>query len=205
MSGRSIVRTQRGAAVALLFLLVVLVPTAARATDAEEAFTKGTKILSLQMGGGAQNGIETPNSGITFLNFTPRLSYLPFDPFGQSWYKVALEPGLEGWVQYYMGPQQAAAGGLKTVGRLHALGFGWFVPYLELTAGAGATGLDLPESKSTFTFILEGGAGFSIFVKPDLAFTVGYRFQHMSNGNTSKPNKGYEADSGTIGLSYFFK
>jgi len=74
-----------------------------------------------------------------------------------------------------------------------------------VTAGAGATGLDLPESRSTFTFILEGGAGLSFFIKPDLAITAGYRIQHLSNGNTSKPNRGYEANSGVIGVSFFFR
>jgi lipid A 3-O-deacylase len=101
------------------------------------------------------------------------------------------------------GPSRRLRGGLKAALRLHALGFGRFVPYLNLTAGAGATGLDLPESRSTFTFILEGGAGLSIFLRRDLAINVGYRMQHLSNGNTSKPNRGYEANSGVIGVSFF--
>jgi hypothetical protein len=155
------------------------------------------------MGGGAQANIETLFSGITFLEFTPRVSYLPFAPFGSGWYRAALEPGLEGWFEYYLGPQQAAAAGLKTALRLHALGFGRVVPYLELTAGAGGTGLHLPEIHSTFTFILEGGAGFSVFLAQDLAVYTGYRIQHLSNGNTSRPNFGFEANTGVIGVSFF--
>lgn len=87
---------------------------------------------------------------------------------------------------------------------MHGVGFGRVVPYLELTAGAGGTGPRLPESQSTFTFILEGGAGASVFLSPDLAITAGYRIQHLSNGNTSKPNRGFEANTGVIGLSFFF-
>jgi len=135
----------------------------------------------------------------------PRVSYLPFTPFGSGWYRAALEPGLEAWLEHYLAPQQANAGGMKAALRLHAIGFGRVVPYLELTAGVGATGLRVPESLSTFTFILEGGVGFSVFLKPDLSINVGYRIQHLSNGNTSKPNRGFEANSGVIGVNFFFR
>ena len=174
------------------------------AFDAESSFAKGTWIGSLQMGGGAQANIDNHFSGITYLDFMPRVSYLPFTPFGQGWYRAALEPGLEAWLEHYLAPQQANAGGMKAALRLHAIGFGRIVPYLELTAGVGATGLRVPESLSTFTFILEGGAGFSVFFKPDLSINIGYRIQHLSNGNTSKPNRGFEANSGVIGVNYFF-
>ena len=192
-------------AIGVLLLVAACLPRAGAAFDAEPSFAKGTRIFSLQMGGGAQADIDNHFSGITFLDFTPRVSYLPFEPFGSGWYRTALEPGLEGWFQYYLGPQQATAGGMKAALRLHAIGFGRVAPYLELTAGAGATGLRLPESQSTFTFILEGGAGFSIFLRPDLAMNVGYRIQHLSNGNTSKPNRGYEANEGVVGVSFFFR
>lgn len=191
--------------VTVVTLLVVVAGAAGTgaAFDAGESFAKGTRIVSLQMGGGAQADIESYYSGITFLEVTPRLSYLPFEPFGSGWYRTALEPGVEGWFEYYLGPKRAAAGGLKAALRWHALGFGRIVPYLELTAGAGGTGLRLPESQSTFTFILEGGVGAAVFLTPDLAITAGYRIQHLSNGNTSKPNRGFEANVGVIGLSFF--
>jgi len=186
-------------------LLLAGAPRIGAAFDAAESFAKGTTIVSLQMGGGVQAPFEPTTFGITFIQLTPRVSYLLFEPFGSGWAKAAIEPGVESWLEYYLSPEHAAAGGLKAAVRLHALGFGRLVPYLEVTAGAGATGLDLPESRSTFTFILEGGAGFSFFLKQDLAITAGYRIQHLSNGNTSKPNRGYEANSGVVGVSFFFR
>ena len=198
-------RRRPGLVALVALLLLAAVPRIGAAFDAADSFVKGTTIVSLQMGGGAQAHFEPTISGITFLEFTPRVSYLLFEPFGSGWAKAAIEPGVESWLEYYLSPEHAAAGGLKAALRLHALGFGRLVPYLEVTAGAGATGLDLPESRSTFTFILEGGAGLSFFIKPDLAITAGYRIQHLSNGNTSKPNRGYEANSGVIGVSFFFR
>jgi len=41
----------------------------------------------------------------------------------------------------------------------------------------------------------EAGAGVSYFV----------RFQHISNGHTSHPNRGFNSDSGTGGVSFYFK
>jgi hypothetical protein len=206
---RAIVVIERSVTWPVLIGVLVIVtgclPGIGAAFDAEPSFAKGTWIASMQMGGGAQADIDNHFSGITYLDFMPRVSYLPFAPFGSGWYRAALEPGIEGWLEYYLRPQQATAGGLKAALRLHAIGFGRVVPYLELTAGAGATGLRVPESQSTFTFILEGGAGFSIFLKPDVAINVGYRIQHLSNGNTSKPNRGYEANSGVIGVKFFFR
>jgi len=181
-------------------------PVSANAFEAAQAFAKGTKILGLQVNGGVQNNIqdEPTTSGIDFIGLQPRFSYLPFEPFGSSWYAAVMEPGVEGWVQYYMHPQTAVAGGLKATLRLHAIGLGPLIPYLEGTAGAGGTSLDLIESRSRFTFIFEGGAGASVFVAPGVALNAGYRLQHASNGNTSRPNRGYNAHTGVLGVSFFF-
>ena len=64
----------RGRVALLALLLVGASPGVGAAFDAGESFAKGTTIFSLQMGGGAENKIETPISGITFLNVGPRLS-----------------------------------------------------------------------------------------------------------------------------------
>ena len=79
------------------------------------------------------------------------------------------------------------------------------MPYLEATAGAGGTSLRVPEIDSTFTFVLEAGAGLSYFVTDALAIDAGYRFQHISNGHTSEPNRGFNSDSGVVGVSFYFK
>ena len=181
-------------------------PGSANAFEAAQAFAQGTKILGLQANGGVQNNIqrETETSGLDFIGVQPRFSYLPFEPFGASWYAAAIEPGVEGWVQYYMHPDTAVAGGLKALLRLHAIGLGPVIPYLEGTAGVGGTNLDVTESRSRFTFLFEGGAGASVFVAAGVALNAGYRLQHFSNGNTSRPNRGYNAHTAVLGVSVFF-
>jgi opacity protein-like surface antigen len=190
-----------------LAALVGLVPSVARAFDADAAFAKGTVIVGAQIGGGVQNNIAddpSPISNVSFINVTPRLSYLPFAPFGSGLLRSAVEPGLEGWFQYYFNPRVFTAEGLKLAVRYHLIGLGPLVPYLEATAGAAGTNLDVHEIRSTFTFVLEGGAGVSYFVTPDLALNVGYRLQHISNGGTGHPNRGVNSNTGVFGISYYF-
>ena len=193
------------AAVAAVALMSLARP--APGYDPEETFAKGTKIFGLQVGGGAANNVEGHReaSDISFITETPRFSYLFFAPFGSGFLRSAFEPGLEGWFQQYVSPSGATANGLKITARYHLLSLGRFVPYLEGTAGAGGTSLRVPEINSTFTFVLEAGAGLSFFVTDRLAVNAGYRFQHISNGHTSDRNRGFNSDSGVIGVSYFFK
>ena len=195
----------RWAALAATAVLCLARP--APAYDPEATFARGTTVFGLQVGGGAANNVEGHRSvsDISFVTETPRLSYLFFSPFGSGLLRSAFEPGLEGWFQQYLSPHSATAQGLKLTGRYHLIGLGRFVPYLEGTAGAGGTSLRVPEIDSTFTFVLEAGAGLSYFVSDSLAVNAGYRFQHISNGHTSNPNRGFNSDSGVVGVSFYFK
>ncbi|HWM80245.1 MAG TPA: acyloxyacyl hydrolase [Methylomirabilota bacterium] len=193
----------------LLVLAMATSPVDAAAFDAEQEFAQGTKAFGVSFGGGVQNNYEGHRtiSDISFVNFNPRLSYFFFEPFGPSILRGAFETGLEGWFQYYLSPESATAEGLKLAFRYHLLGLsvGPFVPYLEGTAGAAGTSLKVMEIDSPFTFVLEAGIGLSYFITPGLAVNVGYRFQHISNGHLYQKNRGFNSDSGIVGLTWYFK
>jgi lipid A 3-O-deacylase len=198
---------QKGWWAALSMLAALAVAPPVGAYDPEATFARGTTIFGLQVGGGAANNVEGHRtvSDISFVNVTPRVSYLFFSPFGSGWFRGAFEPGLEGWFQHYLSPESANAEGLKLAARYHFIGLGRLVPYLEGTAGAGGSSLKVPEINSAFTFVLEAGAGLSYFVTDEVAINAGYRFQHISNGHTSNPNRGFNSDTGVVGVSFFFK
>jgi hypothetical protein len=187
-------------------VLLVIAPAVAAAFDAGTEFAKGTTIFGLQVGGGVQDNIlrDPPITGISFVNFTPRLSYLFFEPFGSGPLRSAIEPGVEGWFQYYLKPHAFTAEGLKVALRYHFIGFGPLVPYLEGTAGAAGTNLSVRETRSQFTFVLEAGAGLSYFVTGDIALNLGYRLQHLSNAGFGHPNRGVNSNSGVLGVSFYF-
>lgn len=193
-------------AVAALGLLLALAAPA-WAFDATETFAKGTYVVSLEGGGGEQFNLEGFHSWshIAFYNLGLRSSMLPFEPIGQGPLRGAVEMGLEPLYQHYTDPKPADWGGLAAAFRYHFLALGRVVPYAELAAAAGGTDLRVREIDSAFSFLLWGGVGASFFVSDAVAAYAGYRYEHNSNGNTARPNRGWESNAGVAGVSYYFR
>ena len=180
----------------------------AEAVDGEEEFARRTMILAILVGGGVQTNLQSHRvlSDVSFINGGHRMTYVPFDPFGNGWYRGAFETGIESWFEYYVEPGGAAAAGAKLAFRYNFLGLGGrLVPYAEALAGVGGTGLRVREIRSPFTFVLEVGVGLQYFVTKGFAVHGGYRFHHLSNGNIESPNRGIEANSGVVGVSWHFR
>jgi len=193
--------------ITVMVALLLAAAAPAWAFDAEQTFKKGTFVLSGEGAYGWQFNLEN-KTRVTYLEFYDvgvRFSLLPFDSVGKDrfWYG-ALEVGFEPLYQKYTEPKPAFWAGLASVLRYHFLGLGRVVPYLELGAAAGGTDLDIREIDSSFAFLLFGGLGASMFISDKTALYAGYRYQHVSNGNTSQPNRGFEAHVGVAGISFFF-
>jgi Lipid A 3-O-deacylase (PagL) len=190
-------------AVALVIGLLASAASPPRAVaDPEFIFGQGTWILALEAGAGSQVG-QDDRSNVAFVSLAPRLSILPFDPFGPDWLRGNVDVGLEGWFQHYTHPSRTLAAGLKLAARYYLLRWGHWVPYAEVTAGVGGTSLNVKEIDSNFTFVLEGGAGVAYMVDRQ-AVSVGVRFFHVSNGDLATPNTGVNALAGRLGISVFF-
>jgi opacity protein-like surface antigen len=193
-------------AAALAALAALAAP--AWAFDAAQTFKKGTYVVSGEGGGGAQFNLEGfhTQSDIKFFNLGLRSSLLPFEPFGAGGpLQGALELGLEPFYQHYTDPKPAFWAGMAAVGRYHFLALGRFVPYAELAAAAGGTDLRVREIDSDFSFLLWGGLGASFFLTDSTALYGGYRYEHNSNGNIARPNRGWESHDGVVGVSYYFR
>ncbi|HEX3177688.1 MAG TPA: acyloxyacyl hydrolase [Methylomirabilota bacterium] len=199
-----------GGAARILAVIFVLLATVApaRAFDPEVTFHKGTFVLSGEGSYGWQFRNFEPDSRFSRLQFWDagvRFGLLPLDPVGRDAPLYgALEVGLEPLYQRYTEPDHRFWAGLSAVIRYHFLGLGRVVPYVEVAGSAGGTDLKLPEIRSTFAFLIFGGVGMSVFLDDHIAVYAGYRLQHVSNGNTSKPNRGFESNVAVLGLSYFF-
>jgi opacity protein-like surface antigen len=191
--------------IAIVALLLAAAP--AWAFDAEPTFKKGTFVLSGEGTYGWQVNLEGIR-GETYLEFYDagvRFGLLPFDAIARSSFVYGtLEVGLEPLYQHYTTPKQAFWAGLAAVGRYHFLGLGRLVPYVEIGGAAGGTDLNVREIDSAVAFLLFGGLGASIFISNKTALYAGYRYQHVSNGNTSQPNRGFESSVGVAGISFFF-
>ncbi len=186
--------------------MVAASPESALGYDSSETFRRGAYVLSVEGGGGGQHDVAShpDETGLEVLNGGVRLSVLPFGPTGRGLVYGALEIGLEPFAQGYIDPVRAYFAGLAAVGRYHFLSLGRFVPYVEFAGAAGGTTLRVREIDSAFTFLIFGGVGASYFLTDRIAPYVGYRIQHVSNGNTSSPNRGFESHTGVAGVSFYF-
>ncbi|MBI2554195.1 MAG: acyloxyacyl hydrolase [Candidatus Rokubacteria bacterium] len=195
-----------GLRVILALFALLFWATGAAAADPVEEFKRGTKIFSLQVGGGVQNNVEGHRtiSDISFVNLVPRFSVLPLDPIGSGFLRGAVETGLEPWLQYYLEPRTATAEGLKVALRYHFLSAAPIFPYVEVLAGMGGTSLNVKEVRSDFAIVMEAGVGLGYFLADGVQLTAGYRFQHISNGNIESPNRGFNSDAGILGVGFFF-
>lgn len=171
--------------------------------ETESTFGRGTWVFSLEAGAGSQVVGREDRSNVAFVSLEPRLSILPFDPFGPDWLRGNVEVGLEGWFVHYTHPSRMLGAGLKLGARYHLLRRGHWVPYVEMTAGVGGTSLNVREINSNFTFVLEGGTGVA-YVVARQAVTMGVRFFHVSNGDLATRNTGVNAIAGRLGVSVFF-
>jgi opacity protein-like surface antigen len=191
--------------VLLVLLLAVAAgaPAVAAAADATESLRKGTFIGSLLVGGGAQNSLDG-DLDMNYVSLLPRLTWVPFEPFGPSWLRGTVELGGEVWLQFFTDPVETTAEGLKGAVRYDLVNLGPWVPYIEALAGAGYKNFRPFENETKFAFVLEAGAGLTHLITPRVAITAGYRFQHLSNAGLGKRNRGINSDGGVLGISYHF-
>ena len=199
--------TRLTATLVALALAVTAHSAPAWAYDPELTFRKGTFVLSAEGAYGWQFELEERRdfTGLEFWDVGVRLGLLPFETVakGSALYG-AFELGLGPLYQRYVEPDHRFWAGLSAVVRYHLLALGRVVPYVEIAGSAGGTDLELPEIRSAFAFLVFGGVGASVFVTDRAAVYAGYRWQHVSNGNTSRPNRGFESNVAVVGLSLFF-
>ncbi len=191
----------------LFSVVLMLLSSPAWGADAGSVLSKGTKLVTVNVGGGVNTDLPPKghHTDVNFLNGSVRFGYLPLDPAGSGFLRGTLEVGLEPFVQLYLEPSKATAEGLKAVTRYHFITVAPIVPYAEFAAGVMHSNLKIKEIRSQHAFSLEGGAGLSYLLTPSLALTAGYRFQHISNASTASRNIGINSNTGVIGASYLFK
>jgi opacity protein-like surface antigen len=188
--------------------LVLLAAPVANAYDPGQTFLQGSIVVSPEVAYGHQFDLEHKEgyTGVDFAYIGARFGYLPFQPLlADTPLHGAFEIGVEPLYQQYISPKQNYFAGLGMTLRYHFLALGRFVPYAELAAFAGGTNLKITEIRSDFTFMLYGGVGASYFLTDRTAVYAGYRYEHISNGHTSTPNRGLENNVGVLGMSFFFE
>jgi lipid A 3-O-deacylase len=120
------------------------------------------------------------------------------------WYKGNCEFAIDlfGGEQYYPSSAYLVGGG-PVLRYNFALG-NRCVPFVEAGAGVTATDIRDGDLSTTFEFNLQLGLGVHLFVRDDVAFTLEYRFMHLSNAGMDAPNLGVNDSVGLLGITWFF-
>ncbi len=79
------------------------------------------------------------------------------------------------------------------------------VPFVESGAGLGGIDFDLRSQRDGFNFLLQTGAGAHWLVLPRTALTAGYRYHHISNAGSRRPNTGINAHLVHLGITCFLR
>lgn len=79
-----------------------------------------------------------------------------------------------------------------------------FQPYFKGGLGLIYITQHTREQGTQFNFNEYLGAGLHYFFKKNIAFTVEYRYRHISNADIDKPNSGIDTHFGIAGISYIF-
>jgi lipid A 3-O-deacylase len=77
-------------------------------------------------------------------------------------------------------------------------------PYVLISTGPHYISVKTNDQASGFAFANYFGAGLYLYLTKNAALNIGYRYRHVSNANTKKPNSGIDTHLGVIGFSLFF-
>ena len=81
---------------------------------------------------------------------------------------------------------------------------GKWTPFFQLGAGVSFSDVDHRVFGQTFSFNLDAGIGCRYFVDSRSSLNAEYRFQHISNANTSDHNLGINAQGAVLSVSWYF-
>jgi len=122
---------------------------------------------------------------------------------GDSWLGGAFEATVEGTVVFNTEPGFGAGGAAVLGFRYDLLAAGRLVPYLELGVGFGGIDWDLEWQDDGFIFFLQAGVGARYHVRGPWALAASWRYQHLSNAYTHRPNRGIDASVWSFGITRF--
>lgn len=174
---------------------------------AEERLRAGTKELSLAGGFSISHNIQDARESLESVkgyHLIPHLGFVLTDEVGSGWARGNFELLLEPTLVRLDARKSATVGGLAALGRWVFARGGPVRPYLEGGVGVVGGRTELHQTTCDVNFVLGGGPGVLLFMSERAALTIGYRFQHISNGGKCTPNLGVNSSVVIVGVSYFF-
>jgi hypothetical protein len=122
-----------------------------------------------------------------------------------AWYEGAFAAGLEAQLLRETHPHDGLGGGLVLDLRYDFLRSERVVPFVAIGAGVGGIDFDLADQADGFNFLLQGGFGAHVLVRPGLAISVEARWHHISNAQLRERNHGVNTALLLLGPTWFWR
>lgn len=134
----------------------------------------------------------------------PHFGYFVTEAPGPGWYRGSLELVAEPTLIHLDASESSTLVGLAAMVRWVFTGWPAFYPFVE--AGGGVLGgqAHLRQTNCDVNYVIQGGVGGLVPLSEKTAITVGYRVQHLSNGDRCSQNLGLNSSVFQVGFSYFF-
>ena len=191
-----------------LIMLMAALSSPIHAADPTPQITLGTQEVGLTTGYMIAHLLKgekskTKQSGLAFM---PSWMMTMTDPIGDSWYQGQFSLGAELVYIQFQEPFLTHGVGFTPRIKYTFVAPDRIRPYAEFAGGPFWTDLagKIPEQSSQFNFVLTAGLGISYFLTNQAAVNLGYRFQHISNAHTSRPNVGLNSSLPFAGFSFYF-
>jgi hypothetical protein len=168
-------------------------------------FARGAQQLTLSAGAGFGMKVITSRETHDWWLSSLEYGWVFTDLVGRDhWYRGNWEllAQLFGGQQFYPDTDYVIGGG-PLFRYNFATGHRW-TPFIDLGGGVAATSIRDEDLSTTFEFNLQGGAGSHFFIRDNLAFTLQYRFIHLSNAGIKFPNTGLNTSTFLAGITWFF-
>jgi lipid A 3-O-deacylase len=196
-----------------LFIIscVFLISTNAYAGSLVPRFEKGHYQFGAELGYGA--GVNLPSgpdrTDIQFFHIAANFQYDLTGNIGKSWYQGNLYWFTELGADFLHNPEFGSLVGISPL----MVQYKFIKPNKKwaptVLAGAGVSLTDWDEKDlaereigGDFQFLLHLGTGLEFFRPNGGSFSVNYRFFHISNAGTQRPNIGLNANLFTLGFTF---
>jgi hypothetical protein len=193
-----------GGAAALLAAAVALLP--GNAARAEEELVARTKAVGLGAAVSISHGTDPGLDALAGYQLLPHVGYVVTDAHGPDWvrgnFEVLVEPAL---IRLDSDDGSANVVGASALTRWVFQGTGRYRPFVEAGVGVLLGESTLAQTDCAVNFLLQAGPGVLVFLSDTTVLTVGYRFQHISNGGACQYNVGINSSALYVGVSRLFR
>jgi len=189
-------------AVLALVLFFVTVPAFAEEQEIGIDKAKGHWTVSTGYGvthpglGATETKIETAKLKLSYGHFLSEQA-------GKSWYRGRHQIIVELPLHYVVTPDKTPMVGITFLASWVFTASKTITPYIFGGGGLIYTNLDVPELGKKLNGSIQMGTGFHYFLKKNTSLDMSYRFHHISNAGTGKPNGPLNSSKFLFGISFF--